>query len=109
MAVQDALKLRQHTTSELIGVLVHNVRHAASDTNFLDSPIAIDPFDQTRLASMKLIRASKRSVLPEQDVPIAELTELGSFVVERVVLLQDGAPGGLLPMIDPDQVNQLLS
>ena len=92
------LTLRRHTAAELIGVLTFNLQHTADGDSFLDSPIAIDTFDERRLIDMRLVRPRKPSLESENTPPHPELTDLGRFVTSKAVLVQTDETDGTLPV-----------
>ncbi len=106
--LRQAIEQRQQTTSELIGVMVSNVRHIGLNANFLDTPTSIDTFDQRNLLLMRLITGITRSAMSEYSIPTPQLTKLGAFIVERAVLLQD-IDDGSLPVIDTNHLWQIIS
>jgi hypothetical protein len=108
-AIQLALHNHDQLTRELIGVFVFNVRNQVEDVSFFDAPIAIDVFDQRRLAMMNLVKGAGQGVLPERDIPIPSLTGLGSYVARHAVIVCDPSDEGSIPLIDTDSVTALLS
>lgn len=93
------LTIRKHTAAELLGVLAFNALSSDS-SDLLGDPIAIDPFDQRRLADMRLVRQASRSTNPEINLPTSELTDFGRFVVASVVFIDDEIGDGTLPIAD---------
>lgn len=108
-AIEGGLRRHDLATRELIGVLVFNVRNQTDAADFFDSPIAIDVFDQRRLAVMDLVKGAGQAVRPERDVPVARLTRLGLYIVEQAVLVDDSIEDGLIPAVDAENIKSLIS
>ncbi len=96
-------------TTELVGVLIHNVRATGSEVDFLDDPISIGNLDQAMLMNMNLIRSIRLSARRTDDEPIATLSNLGLYVVRHAVLIESKDGDGTLPTVDSTSLTKLLS